>query len=61
VAPDERAKKLAALAEEGATRVSALVGPRGIEAYKQQGGGFWLQNLVPRPGAASTGIITRGP
>jgi hypothetical protein len=45
----ERTKQLAALAEEGTTRVASLVGPRGIEAYKTQGGGFWLQNLVPRP------------
>jgi len=63
--PDERTKKLTALAEEGATRVSALVGTRGIDAYKQQGGGYWLQNLVPRPGpgggTTTTTVITRGP
>ena len=43
---EERAKKIAALAEEGVNRVSTLVGPRGIEAYKTQGGGYWLQSLT---------------
>jgi hypothetical protein len=60
VPASERAKKLAALAEEGATRVSALVGPRGIDAYKQQGGGYWLQNLEPRPNSAAGSITGQG-
>lgn len=61
--PAERTKQLAALADEGTTRVSSLVGSRGIEAYKTQGAGFWLQNLVPRApsGGSVPGVITRGP
>jgi hypothetical protein len=61
--PEERTKQLAALAEEGTTRVTELVGKRGIEAYKQQGGGFWLQGLAGRPGSTTTDSIIwmRGP
>lgn len=65
--PAERTKQLTALAEEGTTRVSALVGSRGIEAYKQQGGGYWIQNLIPRANPAggttttTTTVISRGP
>lgn len=46
---EARTQQLAALAEEGTQRVTALVGTRGIEAYKAQGGGFWLQSIQPRP------------
>jgi len=46
---EARTQQLTALAEEGTQRVTTLVGARGIEAYKTQGGGFWLQNILPRP------------
>lgn len=49
LSPEARTQQLAALAAEGTQRVTALVGARGIEAYKTQGAGFWLQNLQPRP------------
>lgn len=61
--PEERTKRLAALAEEGTSRVTALVGQRGIDTYKQFGG-YWLQNLTPRPRPAGTTtgtVILRGP
>ncbi len=48
--PDQRTQQLAALAEEATTKVTAALGQRGFEAYKQNGG-QWLQNLIPRPPA----------
>jgi hypothetical protein len=49
----------AALAEEATAKVSALLGPRGFEAYKQNGG-QWLQNLVPRPSQPRPAITSPG-
>lgn len=49
LAADQRNQQLAALADEATQRVTGLVGTRGIEAYKTQGGGYWIQSLVPRP------------
>ncbi|MEO5959505.1 MAG: hypothetical protein ABIZ49_02455, partial [Opitutaceae bacterium] len=47
--PEERATRLTALQQEAVARVASLLGgERNVEAYKQYGG-FWLQNLVPRP------------
>ena len=40
-------EKLAALAEEAKTRISASLGAQGFEAYKQYGG-QWMQQLQPR-------------
>lgn len=58
--PDDRAKQLAALAEEASAKVTPLLGgARGLEAY-QLNGGSWIQSLTPRPGTATgtTRIIT---
>jgi hypothetical protein len=44
---DDRAAQLAALAAEAESRIGAVLGPRGYEAYKQYGG-TWLQQLQPR-------------
>ena len=49
----------AALADEATAKVSALLGPRGFDAYKQNGG-QWLQNLTPRPVAPRPAIGTGG-
>jgi hypothetical protein len=46
-APD-RLTQLTALAAEAETKIAAKLGPRGFEAYKQNGA-TWLQNLAPRP------------
>lgn len=50
---DERNAKLAELASEAQTRVTALLGTRGYEAY-QQFGGSWMQMLRPRPPPTAT-------
>ncbi|MEO5958740.1 MAG: hypothetical protein ABIR80_06465, partial [Opitutaceae bacterium] len=44
IPPDQRAS----LAEEANAKIVSLLGPRGFEAYKTNGG-QWLQNLAPRP------------
>ena len=44
----DRTAQLTALADEATTRVTAVLGARGFEAYKQNGGS-WLQNVAPRP------------
>lgn len=49
-----RTEQLAALAQEANSKVTAALGQRGYEIYKQHGG-YWIQNLQPgvaRPGAA---------
>jgi hypothetical protein len=46
--PAARTQQLAALAEETRTRVTATLGDRGFEAYKQYGGA-WLRSLQPPP------------
>jgi hypothetical protein len=48
----DREQHFAQLAAEAETRVTALLGPNGFEAYKQHGG-TWMQTLRPRaPGNA---------
>jgi hypothetical protein len=42
----DRGSQLAALADEATGRITAVMGDRGMEAYKQNGGG-WLQALKP--------------
>jgi hypothetical protein len=54
---DERTQLIATLAEEAATRISATLGARGFEAYKQYGG-QWLQQL--QPGAPSDQTTATG-
>jgi hypothetical protein len=48
--PDQRNAQLAALAQQAQTQLTATLGLRGYEAYKDNGG-YWLQNLQPRPAA----------
>lgn len=48
LAAADRTNQLAALAQEAATRISAVIGARGLEGY-QQYGGQWLTQLQPRP------------
>jgi hypothetical protein len=45
---DNRAAQLAALAAEANTKITATLGPRGLEGYKQNGG-QWLNQLQPPP------------
>ena len=47
VTAEDRTQKLAALAEEAKTRITASLGPQGFEAYKQYGG-QWMQQLQRR-------------
>jgi hypothetical protein len=46
--PDQRNAQLAALAQQAQTQLTATLGLRGYEAYKETSG-YWLQNLQPRP------------
>lgn len=54
LAPEARNTQLAALNDEATTKLTTTLTPRGFEAYKQNGG-FWLQNLQPRPAGAPGG------
>ncbi|HEY8993122.1 MAG TPA: hypothetical protein VIM71_00425 [Lacunisphaera sp.] len=54
---EERSELLATLGEEASARISATLGARGFEAYKQYGG-QWLQQLKP---GASTSTPTATP
>jgi len=49
---EDRTQQLTTLADEATAKVSTLLGPRGSEAYKQNGG-QWIKNLVPRPAITS--------
>jgi hypothetical protein len=42
----DRSSQLSALADEATGEISAVMGDRGMEAYKQNGG-QWIQNLKP--------------
>ncbi len=44
---DLKGAQLSALADEAMGKLNAVLGARGVEAYKQYGG-QWMQNLVPR-------------
>lgn len=46
--PQDQATQLAALASEAQTKITAVLGAAGYEAYKQFGGS-WLQMFQPRP------------
>ena len=48
LAADQRDAQLAALAQEAGAKISAQLGPTGLEAYKIYGG-QWLQKLAPPP------------
>src|SRR5258708_2753398 len=43
----DRTQQLTALSQEASTKISTVLGTRGLDAYKQYGGN-WMQNLVPR-------------
>jgi len=45
---DSRNQALTALADEATAKITASLGDRGLEAYKENGG-WWLNNLAPRP------------
>lgn len=51
--PDARAAQLAALNTEVTTKLTTTLGQRGYDVYKQNGG-YWLQNLQPRPAGPTT-------
>jgi len=52
LSPEVAATQLVALAQEATTKLTALIGVRGVEGYRQYGGG-WLQQLQqPRPANA---------
>jgi hypothetical protein len=42
----DKSSQLAALSDEAAAQITAVMGDRGLQAYKQNGGG-WLQGLKP--------------
>lgn len=48
LAPADRTAQLAALAAEAQTKITAAIGARGLEGYKQYGG-QWLNQLTPAP------------
>ena len=50
----DRTAQLTALQQEATTKLSTALTPRGLEAYKQNGG-FWLENLKPRPAPTAPG------
>jgi hypothetical protein len=54
--PDQRNAQLAALAQQAQTQLTNALGAQGYEAYKNYGG-YWLQNLQPRPAT----IIRKSP
>jgi hypothetical protein len=45
---DARNEALAKLAEEANATILKQLGDRGADAYKENGGGWWLRNLTPR-------------
>lgn len=56
---EERTQQLAALTNEAEAKISATLGARGFESYKQYGG-QWMQQLQSRPGAEAT-VVSPGP
>jgi hypothetical protein len=48
----DRAAQLTALQQEATAKLTTTLTPRGLEAYKQNGG-YWLESLKPRPSAPS--------
>ncbi len=59
--PEARNAQLTALQQEATTKLTTALTPRGLEAYKQNGG-YWLQGLQPRAGlpSGSTAPISAG-
>lgn len=52
LAPELKSLQLTSLSQEAGTKLTTVLGNRGLEAYKQYGG-QWIQNLVPRPPPAA--------
>jgi hypothetical protein len=52
LSPADRATQMAALAQEANAKVTASLGQKGFDIYKQNGGS-WLQALQPRPARAN--------
>lgn len=50
----ERDAKMATMLKEAETKVTAILGQRGFEAYKNNGGS-WMQSLRPRPATPNPG------
>jgi hypothetical protein len=57
LAPEAKNTQLAALNQEATAKLTTTLGTRGFEAYKQNGG-YWLQNLQPRPAPNGSGTTT---
>lgn len=53
---EDRTSQLEVLAQEAQARLTSSLGQRGYEAYKNYGG-WWVNNLVPRPRANPAGPI----
>ena len=51
---DDRTAQLTAMSKETEAKISALLGPRGFEAYKQYGGS-WMQMFKPRTTTTAPG------
>ncbi len=54
LAPEDRNAQLTALSAEAAAKLTATLGPRGFDVYKNYGG-QWVQNLQPRPATGPAG------
>jgi len=46
LSPSDKSAVLAALADEASSKLTAVLGERGLAAYKQTGG-WWIQNINP--------------
>jgi len=53
---EDRTSQLEVLAQEAQARLTSSLGQRGYEAYKNYGG-WWVNNLVPRPRANPAGPV----
>ncbi len=51
----ERSEQLASLANEATAKLVPVLGPRGLDAYKQSGGGLWINNLTAPAGGRGRG------
>lgn len=52
--PADRTAQQAALLQEATAKLTTTLTPRGLEAYKQNGG-YWLESLKPRPAPTAPG------
>lgn len=54
LATEERNRQLAALADEAKSKLTAALGPRGFDTYRQSLGVRWLPRLEPLPNRSPT-------